>query len=158
MKIILNVRLTSTFRVLANNYAANNNADVTIEEYFRDLFVYRFFKTFRIEQNSITGVYTLTVQPSKLDTAPLTTLVDDFCLSMFDHGVVVEGYTPPTFEDSETATATLESIEKVLCDGALIDWCNETDQNLTTDFSCLGLLLSARSSLQALRINLQNAN
>ncbi len=158
MKIILNLHLTSTFRVLANNYAANNNADVTIEEYFRDLFVYRFFKTFRIEQNSITGVYTLTVQPSKLDTAPLTTLVDDFCLSMYNHGVVVDGYTPPEFEQSFEADNAIDQLEALLADGKLLSWCSETDQNLTTDFSCLGLLLSARSSLQALRINLQSAN
>lgn len=157
MKAILTLKLTREFYTIATNYAANYNADVTIHEFFRDKFVYATFKTVNIQQNSISGVYTLTVEPSQKDRAPLTTLIDNFCYAMFQNGVVVDGYNAPTFNDSAIATNTFEIVREALSDGALIDWCKETDNNFTIDGDCVALLLEARSNLEKLIYVLEHA-
>lgn len=157
MKTILTLKLTAAFRTIAIDYAANNNADVTIHEFFRDQFVYHYFKTVNIQQNSISGVYTLTVEPSVKDAQPLTTLIDAFCLAMFNNGVTVDGYNAPTFNDSAIATNTFEIVREALSDGALIDWCKETDTNFSTDGDCVALLLEARKAFAKLIYVLEHA-
>lgn len=144
MKTILTLKLTAAFRTIAIDYAANNNADVTIHEYFRDHFAYKYFKTCNIQQNSISGVYTLTVENSVKDRAPLTTLIDQFCLALYNNGVTVDGYTAPEFEDSAEATDAFDNTNALLSDGKLLAWCKETDQNFTVDGDCVALLLEAR--------------
>lgn len=94
MKMIIQARLTVSFRTLALAYAEDNNADITIHEYFRDHFVYKNFKTVNIQQASLTGLYTLTAEPSAKDTEAFTTLIERFCREATEAGVQVVGYTP----------------------------------------------------------------
>lgn len=157
MKAILTLKLTPAFYTIANNYAANNNADVTIHEFFRDHFVYATFKTVNIQQNSVTGVYTLTVENSVKDRAPLTTLIDQFCLALYNNGVTVDGYTAPTFQDSVEATESVYNTEALLSDGKLLAWCKETDQNFSTDGDCVAYLLEARKCFAKLIYVLEHA-
>ena len=92
MKTIITCSLTPAFYTEATNYARDNNVDLSIHEYFRDHFVYATFKTVHIEQNGVTGVYTLTVEPSCKDFAPLSTLVGLFCRKASASNVKIDGY------------------------------------------------------------------
>ena len=98
MKTIITCSLTPAFRTEAINYARDNNVDVTIHEYFRDHFINACFKTWNLQQNSITGVYTLTVEHSDKDFAPLTSLVGLFCRKASASGVKIDGYKPNIIE------------------------------------------------------------
>lgn len=109
MKVIINLSLSSAFRAAAIDFANTNNADITIHEYFRDHFVYANFKTVNIQQDGYTGVYTLTVQPSVKDAAPLTTLVYRFCKQMSAHGIQVDGYVPEPVAPAKVFSLTMRS-------------------------------------------------
>lgn len=98
MKTIITCSLTPAFRTEAINYARDNNVDVTIHEYFRDNFLKACFKTWNLQQNSITGVYTITVEPSTLDFAPLNALVGLFCRKASASGVKIDGHKPNTID------------------------------------------------------------
>lgn len=157
MQATLTLKLTSAFRTIATNYAANNNADVTIHEYFRDHFAYKYFKTCNIKQNSVSGVYTLTVENSTKDLAPLTTLIEQFCTALFDNGVTVDGFQPAEYSDSVEATDALYNLEALLSDGALLAHCKSTDENFTTDGDCVDLLLQARAAFAKLVYIMEHA-
>lgn len=94
MKMTIQARLTVSFRTLALAYAEDNNEDITIHEYFRDHFVYKNFKTVNIQQDPLTGLYTLTAQPSVKDTDSFTALIEHFCREATEAGVQIIGYTP----------------------------------------------------------------
>ena len=157
MKTILTLKLTSTFRNLAIAHAENYNADITIQEFFRDQFAYRFFKTFCLEQDSVTGMYILTVQPSKLDTAPLTTLIERFCQRMFDYGVTVDGYNPPELEEAADTPDQFYTVFQQLSAGKLLAWAKATDENFTTDGDCVATLLEARKAFEKVIYLLEHA-
>lgn len=158
MKATITLRLNKIFYNFAGAYALNRNADISIHEFFRDQFVYATFKTVNIQQNSITGVYTLTVEPSVKDTAPLTTLIDNFCSKMYDHGVLVDGYMHPAYNDSVDATDAMYNLEALLSDGKLLRHCTDTDENFTTDGDCMSLLLEARAAFDKLVYIMENAD
>lgn len=157
MKTILTLKLTPAFRNLAIAHADNYNADITIHEFFRDQFVYATFKTVNIQQDSISGVYTLTVQPSVKDEFPLTTLVQRFCERMFDYGVTVDGYNPPELEEAaDTPDAFYDAFQQ-LSSGKLLAWAKATDENFTTDGDCVETLLMARKAFEKVIYILEHA-
>lgn len=94
MKTIIHARLTQSFYDLANKYNADNNAELSIHEYFRDHFIYATFKTVNIQQDGVSGLYKLEVAPSVKDFAPLTTLVALFGRKATEAGVHVVDYKP----------------------------------------------------------------
>lgn len=94
MKTIIHARLTQAFYDRAAKYNADNNADLSIHEYFRDHFIYATFKTVNIQQDGVSGLYKLTVEPSVKDFAPLTTLVSLFGQRATEAGVHVVDYKP----------------------------------------------------------------
>lgn len=157
MKTILTLKLTSTFRNLAIAHAENYNADITIQEFFRDQFVYATFKTFSIQLDSITGVYILTVQPSVKDEFPLTTLVERFCQRMFDYGVTVDGYNPPELEEAVDTPDQFYTVFQQLSAGELLAWAKATDENFTTDGDCVATLLEARKAFEKVIYLLEHA-
>lgn len=97
MKTIITLTLTETFRNAVKARVAAGQ-DITIHEVFRDEYLKTHFMTWNLQQDSITGRYTITIEPSSKDWAPLTTLINRFCMKMFAAGVKVDGYLPEVRE------------------------------------------------------------
>lgn len=94
MKLTFTLTLTkSTITDIWNTILAAESGE-SVHEYFRDHILKAHFHSWDMQQDSVSGMYTITAMPSHLDAAPLFNCFNAFCEQLAALGTNVDGYAP----------------------------------------------------------------
>lgn len=120
MKLTFTLTLTkSTITDIWKTILAEESNE-SVHEYFRDHILKAHFHSWDLQQDGVSGMYTITATPSHLDAAPLFNCFNAFCAHLARLGTNVDGYAPCE------ATGTMKTINLTCqqCDTAreLFEW------------------------------------